>query len=165
MAHMPIEALALRWRIVKRVPLSEVYDRVAELEAKYGGSLSSLTEEFVSGHMDRERFDDYVEWTGMMHALRAYGEGEDYDYYAEEELELSREESSKLTPRRLELLDQLSGLRADSINDLASKVGRDVKNVYGDLKVLEGLGFVRLVREGRSLVPELVVQEVTLLLG
>ncbi len=165
MAHMPIEALALRWRIVKRVPLSDVYDRVAELEDKYGGSLSALTEEFVSGHMDRERFEDYVEWTGMMHALRAYGEGEDYDYYAEEELELSREESSKLTPRRLELLDQLSGLRAGSINDLAFKVGRDVKNVYGDLKALEGLGFVRLVREGRSLVPELVVQEVTLLLG
>jgi predicted transcriptional regulator len=40
-----------------------------------------------------------------------------------------------------------------------------VKNVYSDLKALEHLGFLRLVEEGRSLVPELLVQEVTILLG
>jgi predicted transcriptional regulator len=40
-----------------------------------------------------------------------------------------------------------------------------VKNVYNDLRILERLGFIRLVREGKSLVPELLVQEVTILLG
>jgi predicted transcriptional regulator len=64
----------------------------------------------------------------------------------------------------MELLDQLSRHRVDSINDLAVKIGRDVKNVYNDLKALEGLGFVRLEREGRRRVPELLVQEITILL-
>ena len=64
----------------------------------------------------------------------------------------------------MDLLDKLSRYQANSINDLASKIGRDVKNVYNDLKVLEGLGFVRLVREGKNLIPELLVHEVTILL-
>ncbi|MFQ6053241.1 MAG: hypothetical protein ACE5OO_03295 [Candidatus Bathyarchaeia archaeon] len=152
-------------RIVRRIPLSEVSRRVEALEEKYGGSLEGLTDWFEGGRIDRERFEDYINWSSMIHALRAYGEGEDFDYYTEETVELTGSEVSKLTPRRMELLDQLSRLRADSINDLASKAGRDVKNVYYDLKVLEGLGFVRLVRRGRRVVPELLVQEVTLLLG
>jgi len=64
----------------------------------------------------------------------------------------------------MDLLDKLSKYQANSINDLASRIGRNVKNVYNDLKALEGLGFVRLVREGRSLIPELLVHEVTILL-
>ncbi|RLI07920.1 hypothetical protein DRO42_07275 [Candidatus Bathyarchaeota archaeon] len=152
-------------RVVRRVSLGEVRRRVAELERKYGGGLDGLSDQFLGGQADRERFEDYVEWVGMVHALRAYGEGEDFDYYTEEELDLGRDEVSRLTPRRLELLDHLSRFRPRSINALASGMGRDVKNVYGDLKVLEGLGFVRLVREGRRVVPELLVQELTLLLG
>jgi predicted transcriptional regulator len=64
----------------------------------------------------------------------------------------------------LDLLDQLSRVRSESINDLASKIGRNVKNVYMDLKKLESLGLIRLVKEGRSMIPELLVHEVTLLL-
>jgi predicted transcriptional regulator len=47
---------------------------------------------------------------------------------------------------------------------LANKIGRNVKNVYMDLKKLESLGLIRLVKEGRSMIPELLVHEVTLLL-
>ena len=101
----------------------------------------------------------------MIHALRAAGEGEDFDYYAEEDLTLTPEEFESLTPKRLQLLDYLAGEHASSINELASHVGRDVKNIYSDLKALEHLGFLCLVEEGRSLVPELLVQEVTILLG
>ena len=152
-------------RVVRRVSLGEVRRRVADLERKYGVSLEGLPDWFDTGRDERGEFEDYVEWSRMVHALRAYGEGEDFDYYTEEMMDLGRSEVSKLTPRRLEMLDQLSRLRADSINDLATKTGRDVKNVYNDLKVLEGLGFVRLVRQGRRTLPELLVQEVTLLLG
>jgi len=152
-------------RVVRRVSLGEVRRRVAELERKYGVSLESLPDWSAADRCSRGRFEDYVEWSRMAHALRAYGEGEDFDYYKEETVELDRSEVSKLTPRRWELLDQLSRLRADSINDLATKTGRDVKNIYNDLKILEGLGFVRLVRQGRRTLPELLVQEVTLLLG
>ena len=154
----------MQLRIVKRVPLPEVSRRVSELEDKYGGRIEETPDTITDGRMDREAFEDYVEWLGMAHALRAYREGEDFDYFTDEVIELGREEASKLTPRRMELLDQLSRHRVDSINDLAAKIGRDVKNVYNDLKALEGLGFVRLEREGRRTVPELLVQEITILL-
>ncbi|MCW3979699.1 MAG: hypothetical protein NWF12_08135 [Candidatus Bathyarchaeota archaeon] len=154
----------MQLRIMRRVPLPEVSRRVSELEDKYGGKIEEIPDTITGGRVEREAFEDYVEWLGMAHALRAYVEGEDFDYYTDEVIELGREEASKLTPRRMELLDQLSRRRVDSINDLASKIGRDVKNVYNDLKALEGLGFVRLVKEGRRTVPELLVQEVTILL-
>lgn len=123
-----------------------------------------IPEKFNRGLVGRDVFEDYVEWMGMVHALRAWREGEDFDYLTEDVMELEWEEFSKLTPRRLDLLDQLSRVRAESINDLAAKIGRNVKNVYMDLKKLESLGLIRLVKEGRSMIPELLVHEVTLLL-
>ena len=37
--------------------------------------------------------------------------------------------------------------------------------VYNDVKFLERIGFVRLSKEGRGMVPELLVQELTISLG
>jgi predicted transcriptional regulator len=155
----------MRWRVVKRIPLNEVRERVAAYVRKYGNQYQQLSKEFESGKMPRDRFNDYIEWSSMIHALRAAGEGEDFDYYAEEDLDLTPEEFDSLTPKRLELLDYLADEHVSSINGLANRVSRDVKNVYNDLRILERLGFIRLVREGKSLVPELLVQEVTILLG
>lgn len=151
-------------RVVRSIPLGEVGRRVVKLESKYGGSLNlHLGSSFGRG--TKGSFEEYIEWTRMVHALRAYGEGEDFDYDVEETVELGRDEFKRLTPLRLDLLYQLSRIRADSINDLAVKTGRDVKNIYVDLKILEGFGFVRLERNGRRIKPELVVHEITLLLG
>ncbi len=155
----------MRWRVVKRMPLNEVRERVTAYVARYRNQYQELSREFESGKMPRDRLDDYIEWSSMIHALRAAGEGEDFDYYAEEDLDLTPEELDRLTPKRIELLDYLADEHASSINELADKVGRDVKNIYTDLRILEGLGFVRLTKEGKSLVPELLVQEVTILLG
>jgi len=150
-------------RIIRRIPMSEVTERIAVLQKKYGGRLGDVSYRFAEEDMDGEAFDEYVEWMGMEHALGAYGEGEELDYVTEEAREIGGEELSKLTPKRLELLDQMSRHRADSINALASRIGRDVKNVYLDLKILESLGFIDLVREGRRLVPDLLVREITFL--
>ena len=155
----------MRWRVVRRIPLNEVRERVAAFVAKYGNQYQELSREFESGKMPRERLDDYIEWSSMIHALRAAGEGEDFDYYVEEDPGLTTKEFQSLTPRRIELLDYLADEHASSINELSDRLGRDVKNVYGDLRVLERLSFIRLVKEGKSLVPELLVQEVTILLG
>lgn len=155
----------MRWRVVKRIPLMEVRSRVAAYVKKYGDQYTELSREFESGKMPRERFSDYVEWSSMIHALRAAGEGEDFDYYAEEDLDLTPAEFDSLTSKRIELLDYLADEHVSSINSLAERLNRDVKNVYGDLRALEGLGFIRLVKEGKSLAPELLVQEVTILLG
>jgi len=152
-------------KVVRKVSIDQVRRRVSQLERKYGRDLDDMQNPTMAGGMNREWLEDSVEWSRMIHALRAYGEGEDFDYTSEETVELGRSEVSKLTPRRMELLDQISRLRAVSINDLARKAGRDVKNVYGDLKALESLGFVGLVRRGRRIVPDLLVHEITLLLG
>ena len=153
----------MQLRIVRRIPLGEVRHRVADLEAKHGGNMDDIPDRFAEGQIDREVFEDYVDWMGMEHALRAYREGEDFDYYTEEILDIDSEAISKLTPRRMELLDQISRIRAGSINDLATKIDRNVKNVYNDLKTLENLGLVELIREGRKMIPRLLVQEVTIL--
>ena len=147
------------------MPLYEVRGRVSALEGKYGDRFQQLNEEFIAGRMPRDRFNDYVEWSSMIHAIRAAGEGEDFDYYAEDEMAFTTNQLERITPQRLGLMDYLANEHVASINDLAAKVGRNVKNVYNDLKQLEHLGFLRLVREGRNLVPELLIQEVTILLG
>ncbi len=152
------------WRVVKSIPMQQVQTRIAIMQEKYG-SLSHLHEEFTKGRMPPGTFDDYIEWTNMEHALRAYQEGEDFEYLAEEELTLKEEEYIQLTPRRLELLDFLGAEPVSSINDLAEKLERNVKNVYKDLKILEELGFVSLRREGRSMIPEQIVYEINILLG
>jgi len=144
--------------------MGEVQARIRAYRDKHG-SLSLLHDEFIKGRMPPGRFQEYVDWTSMDHAIRAYQEGEDFEYLAEEELNLSDDDYRKLTPKRLELLNQLTEGRAGSINELAGLVGRDVKNVYVDLKALEELGFVALNREGKNMVPELLVYEITLILG
>ena len=154
----------MNWRVVKSISLQEVQTRTAILKEKYG-SLSHLHEEFTKGRMPPGTFDDYIEWTNMDHALRAYQEGEDFEYLADEDLVLSDEDYMLITPRRLELLDYLGNEPVSSINDLAERLRRDVKNVYQDLKILERLGFVSLRKEGRSIVPEQIVYEITILLG
>ena len=153
----------MEWRVVKSISLQEAITRTAILREKYG-SLSHLHEEFAKGRMPPGTFDDYIEWTNMDHALRAYQEGEDFEYFADENLILSEKEYMLITPRRLELLDYLSVEQVSSINDLADKLKRDVKNVYLDLKILERLGFISLRKEGRSLVPEQIVYEITIIL-
>jgi len=152
------------WRVVKSIPMQQVQTRMAILGEKYG-SLSHLHEEFTKGRMPPGTFEEYIEWTNMDHALRAYQEGEDFEYLAEEDLDLGEEEYMLLTPKRLELLDFLGVEPVSSINDLADKMGRNVKNVYNDLKILEKLGFIALRQEGRSMVPEQIVFEINILLG
>jgi predicted transcriptional regulator len=154
----------MNWKVVKSIPLMQVQSRVNLLTEKYG-SLSLMHEEFAKGRMPPGVFDEYIEWTSMDHALRAYQEGEDFEYLADEDIPLDSKQYEKLTPRRLELLDHLAKGLYRSINGLAQAVGRDVKNVYNDLKVLEALGFVALTPDGRSLIPELIVHEINILLG
>jgi hypothetical protein len=153
----------MQLRIVRRIPITEVTERISHYKKQFGGNIDNVSDQFAERGLDQEDFDDYVEWMVMEHALGAYVEGEAFDYLTEDLLELGPKDLSKLTPKRLELLDQMSRHRADSINELASRIGRDVKNVYNDLKTLESLGLIRLIREGRRLIPDLLVKEITFL--
>lgn len=51
-----------------------------------------------------------------------------------------------LTPSRLALLKAIRTQRPGSIYELAKKVNRDLKNVQGDLRLLERYGLVRMTR-------------------
>jgi len=56
-----------------------------------------------------------------------------------------------LTPKRLELLRAIRRNRPASVSQLAQLVGRDFKNVYGDVQTLAQCGLVSLTarRTGR----------------
>ncbi len=58
-----------------------------------------------------------------------------------------------LTPQRKKLLDVIKEEKPSSLRRLAELVGRDYKNVYEDVILLERSGFLRLERKGRKLVP------------
>ena len=55
-----------------------------------------------------------------------------------------------LTPNRLALLRAIRTKRPGSMYELAKMVRRDLKNVQGDLKLLERYGLVRMSQEHRK---------------
>jgi len=93
-------------------------------------------------------------------------ESGELDYASDEVIDLRDKDFERfLTHKRLELLVALASSRVESINELARRVKRSVKNVYGDLKILEKLGFVQLRKLGRrNIAPEVLVKEIGLLI-
>ena len=87
-------------------------------------------------------------------------EGKLDDTEAIDEVFLTVEELGRiLTPRRIELLQKIRELKPSSIKELAEKIGRDFKNVYNDLIVLHGAGFVEFEEDGKSRRPYLPYDE------
>ncbi len=152
-------------RVVRQLTLEEVQSRIKNHEKEYGMTFDQFEEQFVKKQLDRHLIGVYSEWADLVHAYRGYVEGGELDYLVEETRDLKPKETALLTPKRLELLYGIASMRPESINDLAQKVRRDVKNVYEDLKALKALGFVTFRRRGKkNIVPETLVEEITLLL-
>ena len=150
-------------RVVRQLTLEEVQARIWNYEKERGLSFDEFEELFWRKKLDRRLMGTYSEWAGLVHAYRGYVESGELDYVIEEERELEPKKAKLLTPKRLELLYSLVSLRPESINDLAHKTRRDVKNVYEDLKALRTLGFVSFKKRGRrNIVPETLVEEITL---
>lgn len=145
-------------RVARRLSLEEVDARLRELERKYESTFEKFQER-VSKEAERGLMKDYGEWSYMVYALRAYEEGEEFDCVMDEERMMTTDLLSGLTPKRIELLYEIPRFPVESINDLAKRLGRDVKNVYNDLKTLEELGLIYLRKLGRNIVPQLSVME------
>jgi predicted transcriptional regulator len=72
-----------------------------------------------------------------------------------------------LTPNRLALLRTIRNKRPGSIYELAKIVGRDLKNVQDDLRLLETYGLIRMTSGTRSgnrrvRVPQAVFDQIAL---
>ncbi len=153
-------------RVMKRLSLDEVAKRMKKFESRFGTSFLDFEKEFTEGRLDSGLFGEYVEWADLVHAYEGYAESGELDYASDQIMDLRDKDFERfVTHKRLELLAALASSRVESINELARRVKRNVKNVHGDLKVLEKLGFVQLRKLGkRNIVPELLVKEISLLI-
>ena len=143
----------------------EVLKRIHAFEEQHALVFEEFEDQFLKSKRPKHLLSTYLEWAGLVDAYRGYEEGGELDYIVEEIQEFSAEQLAMLTPKRMELLDQLASVRVESINELARKVRRDVKNVYGDLLALKRLGLLVLKRTGkRNVVPETLVEEITFLI-
>jgi len=127
---------------------------------------SEFERRFVERELDPGLFGEYVEWAGLVHAYEAYVEGGELDYSVEEIRDIETDELKKmLTPKRLELMEIISTSHVESINDVARKTTRNVRNIYSDLKILEKMGFLRFRKVGRrNMIPETLIEEISILI-
>ena len=145
--------------------MEEVRQRIRRLETEHGMTFDEFEELFLEKKIDRRAVGVYFEWAELVHAYRRYIESGEFDYVIEETRELTPDELALLTPKRIQLLHSLANLRPESISDLARKTRRNVKNIYQDLQALKKLGFVTFEkRSKRSIIPETLVEEITLLI-
>ena len=150
-------------RIARELTPEEVLDKIKAFEKQFGMSFDEFEEVFRKRKLGARSARIYFEWADLVDSYKGYVEDGELDYTAEEVKDFNPEQVALLTPKRMELLCQLAALRVESINDLAQKVRRNVKNVYEDLTVLSKFGFVKLSRrKGRALILETLVKEITL---
>jgi len=58
-----------------------------------------------------------------------------------------------LTEKRMELVRKVREQQPTSIRELATMLERDVKNVFDDVKILNKMHIITLVRTGRKVQP------------
>lgn len=92
--------------------------------------------------------------------LRLASEEGETEYLEETEIAYDYKVHRRLfSDRIIKILSALSSKNFNSISELARFLGRDVANVYKDLKWLEEMGFVSLERIGKNVIPRLLVIE------
>jgi Glu-tRNA(Gln) amidotransferase subunit E-like FAD-binding protein len=152
-------------RIVRNLTPEEVEERIKRFEREFGMSFERFEELFLKQRLDAKFASAFFEWAELVDSYKCYLEEGTLDYVVEEVKELRPEHAALLTPKRIELLRVLAISRVESINDLAKKLRRNVKNVYQDLQVLKKVGFVKLSkRKGRAIIPETLVREIAFII-
>ncbi len=149
---------------MRNLTSEEVHERICTFEEQYNLTFDVFEEQFLKRDRSRPLLSVYLEWAGLVDAYRGYEEGGELDYIVEEIRDFGTKQLASLTPKRIELLNKLANTRVESINELAHKIKRDVKNVYEDLLVLKELGLLVFKRRGkRNVVPKTLVEEITFL--
>jgi len=152
-------------RIVRSLMPEEVYRRICRFEEQYSLVFDEFEDRFLKQKRPRQLLSTYLEWAGLVDAYKGYEEEGELDYIVEEIREFDSKQLTSLTQKRIELLNHLANTRVESINELAHKIKRDIKNVYDDLIALKKLGLVSLKQRGkRNVIPETLVEEITFLI-
>jgi hypothetical protein len=152
-------------RIVRDLTPEEVMERIQKFEKELGMSFERFEELFLKKKLDAKLVRTYFEWAELVDSYKGYVEDGQLDYTVEEIKNFEPKQVALLTPKRIQLLYRLAALRVESINDLAQKISRNIKNVYQDLQVLSKFGFVKMdKRRRRAIIPETPVKEITFLL-
>jgi hypothetical protein len=152
-------------RIIRSLTSEEIEEKIKKFEKEFDMRFEKFEEQFLKQRLDGKLARIYFEWAELVDSYKGYIEEGTLDYAVEEIKDFKPEQAALLTPKRIELLYKLAALRVESINDLAKKVRRNVKNVYQDLQVLSKFGFVKMdKRKGRALIPETLVKEITFLI-
>jgi len=147
---------------LRRLEPNEVLTRIKNYEAKHK-SIEALGRKMSEGLASIREVLEYLEWRRLLHAYKAYEEGEELDYVIEEVKEENIDFLKKtLTKERLKILIVLGREEFESISDLARYLNRNIKNVYQDLVILQKAGFVKLPRKGKNVTPRLLVDQITL---
>jgi hypothetical protein len=151
-------------RITRNLTPEEVEERIKSFEREFGMPFEKFEELFLKKRLNSKFSKAFFEWAELIDSFKGYLEEGTLDYAVEEVKDLKPEQVAVLTPKRIELLRQLAVSRVDSINDLAKKLRRNVKNVYNDLQVLRKIGFVKLNKKGRAVIPETLVKEISFII-
>ena len=78
-------------------------------------------------------------------------------------LSLSKDELTQLfTRKRIELIETIKKNEPKTMSELAGLLKRELSAIERDLKILEGLGLVRLEKKGREVTP-LIEKEILVL--
>lgn len=135
-------------RFVRRI---KAKDMIKEFERKYG-NIEKLKRYLERNPDDYTALMDYDDW---LHFLENPG-------IEIEEGEIIVSDISFLTPQKLQILEAVKKYKPKSIRELAEKVGRNIKNVYMDLKELEKAGLVELESSGRAKKASLKYNEIVI---
>lgn len=152
-------------RVIRDLTSEEVARKLGNFEKEFGMEFERFEGLFFRQKLNSRLVRAYFEWAELVNSYKGYVEDGELDYAAEETKDFKQEQLAMLTSKRIELLCKLASVRVESINDLAQKVKRDVKNVHQDLRILRRFGFIKFSkRRGRALIPETVVKEITFLI-
>lgn len=109
-----------------------------------------------------------------MNSLASENSTEDYDELNSFTLDKLKESDSStyvipkyearklLTPHRIDLIEMIREEDIYSMRDLSRKLGRDIKNISEDLKVLKEYDLIEYREEGNRKIPELTADKIVI---
>jgi hypothetical protein len=149
-------------RVTRRLSPDEVIRKISEYRRIFKAS-SPDGYQMKATKSNMEEKSGLSEWRELLQAYQAYEEGGELDYVVEENLKMDPQIIERVfTEKRLELIAAMGQTEFTSISHLASRLRRDIKNTYEDLRILKKAGIVRLTKTRRNVQPKLLIDGISL---